>query len=309
MNEDLIGIVTVTFNSSTVIPGFMDSLLQQTHTTFILYVIDNGSWDETLQRVSKYLDSRIVTIRSSNVGVAEGNNIGIRAAIRDGCTSILLINNDTVFDPHLLSELDTGLERHESDMVVPKILYFDDPNRIWCAGGYFARLRGSAGHFGEGQQDDGKFNQPRAVEYSPTCCMLIRSSVFERIGLMDANYFVYFDDADFCYRAHREGIRLFYISSARLFHKVASLTGIESDFSTRYGVRNRVYYILKNLPNWKAVFLLPMLQIYLFTKFVLMKRKFKSFWIAEKAFWEGISLFLGVWRQMSHPACASELPQ
>jgi hypothetical protein len=309
MNEGFIGVVTVTFNSSNVISDFMESLLRQSHGTFILYLVDNGSSDETLQRVSEYHDTRIVIIRSSNVGVAEGNNIGIRAALREGCTSVLLINNDTAFDHNLLSDLNAGLKHYESDMVVPKICYFDEPNKIWCAGGYFARMRGSAGHFGEGREDDGQFDQTRAVQYSPTCCMLIKSTVFGRIGLMDSNYFVYFDDTDFCYRALQARLKLFYISSARLLHKVAGLTGIESDFSIRYGVRNRVYYILKNLPNWHALFLLPVVQIYVFTKFVLMKRRLKSFWIAEKAFWEGISLFLRVGQQASNRPCASEALQ
>jgi len=288
----VIGVVTVTFNSGAVIRGFMDSLLKQTYTEFILYVIDNASTDETVQCLSDYKDPRIIVVsNTTNVGVAEGNNVGIRAALRDECKSVLLINNDTSFNSDLLSQLSAGLERYQSDMVVPKIFYFDEPDKIWCAGGYFARIRGSAGHFGEDCKDHGQFDRSRMVLYAPTCCMLIKKDVFERIGLMDANYFVYFDDADFCYRAYRAGIKLFYVSSACLLHKVASLTGIESDFSIRYGVRNRVYYALKNLPEWHVLFLLPVLQIYVIAKYMFAKRKLRTFWVAEKAFWEGFSLF------------------
>jgi len=290
--QNLIGVVTVTFNSASVIHDFINSLLKQTHTGFVAYIVDNASSDETLQWLAEYHDARVVVVRNpTNVGVAEGNNIGIRAALRDACASVLLINNDTKFAPDLLSELDEGLGKYQSDMVVPKIFYFDEPDRIWCAGGYFARIRGSAGHFGEDRKDEGQFDRSRLVHYAPTCCMLIKREVFEKIGLMDANYFVYFDDADFCYRAYKAGIKLFYVSSARLFHKVASLTGIESDFSIRYGVRNRVYYVLKNLPEWHVLFLLPALQIYVIAKFMFVKRGLKTFWVAEKAFWEGFSLF------------------
>jgi GT2 family glycosyltransferase len=291
--RSLIGVVTVTFNSGSVLAGFMDSMLKQSHLEFILYIIDNASSDATLEVLSEYKDPRIVLIpNDSNVGVAEGNNIGIRAALKDGCASVLLINNDTVFDSDLVSKLVEGLEQHKCEMVVPKIMYFDDPERIWCAGGYFRRMRAASGHFGFGRKDDGQFDQPRAVDYSPTCCMLVSSKVFGRIGLMDANYFVYFDDTDFCLRAYRAGIKLIYIPTARLLHKVSCLTGgAESEFTLRFSTRNHMYYLLKNFPGWQTFFSLPAFQICIFAKYVFWLRKLKSFWVAEKAFWEGISLF------------------
>jgi GT2 family glycosyltransferase len=292
-NEALIGVVTVSFNSASVIRGFMDSLLQQKHAAFILYVIDNASSDETLQRLAEYTDPRVVKIRNStNVGVAEGNNIGIRAALKDNCAYVLLVNNDTVFDDNLLSQLKTGLQTYACDMIVPKIVYFDVPDKIWCAGGYFRRLDGTSRHFGYGKKDDGRFDQSRSVPYSPTCCMLIKAAVFERIGLMDANYFVYFDDADFCHRAQRQAFRLYYLSSARVRHKVSSLTGgAESDFTVRYCTRNQVYYVLKNLPRWQLLYYLPLFQIRIFAKYFLLSRRLTALWMAEKAFFAGVSLF------------------
>ena len=287
-----VGVVTVTFNSGSVIREFMESLLKQTHAEFILYVIDNASSDETLKVLSEYEDARVVVIpNQANVGVAEGNNIGIRAALKDGCCSVLLINNDTVFDSDLVSKLAEGLEQYQCDMIVPKILYFDRPETIWCAGGYFSRYRGSARHFGSDRKDDGRFDQPREVNYSPTCCMLIKREVFERVGLMDANYFVYFDDTDFCNRAHRGGERLFYLPSARLLHKVSSLTGADSDFTYQYTIRNHVYYLLNNFPRWQLLYYLPAFQIYIFTKFLISLRNRRAFWVAQRAFWKGFSHF------------------
>lgn len=292
--RSLVGVVTVTFNSGTVLRAFMDSVFKQTHAEFRLYVVDNASSDNTLALLFEHQDARIVVIPSqANVGVAEGNNIGIRAALKDGCASVLLVNNDTEFDSGLVSKLVAGLGEYECDMIVPKILYFDQPDRIWCAGGALSRIRGSARHFGWNRKDDGSFDQPRAVNYSPTCCMLIKREVFTRVGLMDSNYFAYFDDTDFCQRAFQAGVRLFYLPSARLSHKVASLTGgVESDFSTRYGVRNRVYYLAKHFPQWQVFFRVPTYHVYIFVKYFFVVRRPKSFWVAQKAFWEGISLSL-----------------
>jgi GT2 family glycosyltransferase len=287
---NLIGVVTVTYNSATVIRAFMDCLLVQTHSEFRLYVIDNSSSDETLALLADYHDSRIIIVRNrDNVGVAEGNNIGIRAALKDGCAFVLLINNDTVFSSDLLSKLVEGLREHHSDMVVPKIVYFDEPDKIWSAGGYFSALHGASRHFGYEQKDDGQFDQPRAVSYNPTCCMLIKREVFDVVGLMDANYFVYFDDTDFCLRAYRAGVKLFYLPAARLKHKVSSLTGGTSSFTVRYHTRNHVYYFLKNYSRWQICFYCPAYYIYILGEHL---RRPKSYWVAQKAFWEGISLFV-----------------
>jgi hypothetical protein len=122
--------------------------------------------------------------------------------------------------------------------------------------------------------------------------MLIRREVFERIGFLDDKYFAYFEDTDFCYRAKQSGISLFYIPSAHLLHKVSSLTGSDSDFSIHYSVRNHVYYILKNLPGWQRLFYIPAFQIHIVTKFIFQKRKPNAFWMAERAFCEGISIYL-----------------
>jgi len=290
--SNLIGVVTVTYNSAAVIRGFMDSLLLQTHSHFGLYLIDNASSDGTLALLADYPDSRVTIIRNTdNVGVAEGNNLGIRAALQDGCAFVLLINNDTVFDPDLLAMLLDGLQKHDAEMAVPMIVFFDEPDKIWSAGGYFSALRGCSRHFGFAQKDDGTFDQPRRVSYSPTCCMLIKREVFDRVGLMDANYFVYFDDTDFCWRAHRAGVKLLYLPAARLKHKVSGLTGVQSSFTVRYHTRNHVYYFLKNYPRWRALFYCPAYYFYIFGEHLLVLRHPKSFWVAQKAFWEGISLF------------------
>jgi len=288
-----IGVVTVTYNSGGVIDEFMMSILKQTYADFILYIVDNASPDDTLRRLAEYRDDRIVPIPNEvNTGVAEGNNIGIRAALKDGCGFVLLINNDTVFEPNLISKLTDGLREHKCDMVVPKILFFDDPTKIWCAGGYFNALRGTGSHFGLGRKDDGRFDLARAVGYSPTCCMLIKREVFDRVGLMDSSYFLYFDDTDFCLRAYRSGVKLWYLSSARLRHKVSSLTGGTSIVTIRYITRNHVYYMLKHYPRWQIVLYCSMLYVYILGKYLFLSRRPKLFWAAQKAFWEGIFLFV-----------------
>lgn len=250
-----IGVVTVTYNSADVLPEFLRCMLAQTHDDFLLFVVDNASTDDTLAIVGTLDDPRVRLIANAdNRGVAAGNNQGIAAALEAGCSSVLLLNNDTSFPPDLLASLDQALHRYGVEMVCPKIVYFDEPKRIWAAGGGFQPWLGYTNvHFGEGKPDHGQYDHPRRVTYSPTCCVLIRDQVFRTVGLMDERYFVYSDDTDFMFRAMRAGIAMQYIPTPTLLHKVGYLTGGEtSPFSIRYGTRNRVFFLIKHFGRLRA---------------------------------------------------------
>jgi GT2 family glycosyltransferase len=244
----LVGVVTVTYNSAEYLEPFLRCIHAQSHRDFVLFVVDNASKDDTLNRLREHEDQRMVIIANSdNVGVAEGNNQGIRAALSTNCDSILLLNNDTEFGPELVGGLIEGLERYQCDMATPKMLYYFDPCTIWAAGGGFNRWSGQRSfHYGLDQRDSGAWDLPRSVEYAPTCCVLIKKSVFESVGLMDSTYFVYNDDADFLYRAKLARCRMWYLPHLRLQHKASSSTGgLQSSFSVRFATRNRVYFLLK----------------------------------------------------------------
>jgi GT2 family glycosyltransferase len=290
-----VGIVTVTYNSGQVIRGFMTSLLQQTHSDFLLYIVDNASSDQTLEQLARYRDSRVSVIRNQgNLGIAEANNQGTSTALESGCEAVLFINNDTEFEPSLLEKLAAGIKEYACDMIAPKILFHDNQQLIWSAGGGFNPLKGYAGyHYGLGQIDRGQFNETRRVDHAPACCLLVQKAVFAKIGFMDSRYFVYHDDTDFCYRAKRAGLKLIFLPSAKLFHKASSLTGgPESDFSVRYRTRNQVYFMLKHLGLWRGLYYLPAFQVFLLLRLIFRRIDLPGFFLREKAFAEG----LRIWR-------------
>src|SRR4051812_22766558 len=112
-----VGVVTVTYNSGKVLQDFLCCILSQTHSNFVLFAIDNASTDSTLQQLHACTDPRVAIIANpDNRGVAEGNNQGIRAALEAYCDSVLLINNDTVFENGLIEKLLAGLSQHGADM-------------------------------------------------------------------------------------------------------------------------------------------------------------------------------------------------
>jgi GT2 family glycosyltransferase len=290
-----VAVVTVTYNSGAVVAEFMRSALAQDHPALLIYVIDNASSDETLHRVRQFQDSRIRVIESGgNVGFAAGCNTGMRAALAEGCSHVLIINNDTTFGPNLISRLLQAETELGADLTVPKIYRFDEPRRIWAAGGRFRRLRGYASaHLGEDAIDAGQYDEPRPVDFAPGCCILIRRSAIERVGYFDARYFVYTEDADYCWRAKSLGLKLWYTPTASLLHKVSSLTGGSgSPFFVRYTTRNRVIFIRKHLSFPARLLWLVSLQLLIHWRLLAGKEKWAIYRLKQRAFREGLAVDL-----------------
>lgn len=249
MQEDKIGIVTVLYNSAPVLKDFFETLNIQTYKNFILYVVNNNSPDNSLELVNEYSKNvffKTVVINSKeNVGVAAGNNLGIKKALEDSCAYILLSNNDIVLTPITIENLFKKHNELKADLSVSKAYYYGT-NKLWLGGGYFNKIRFTGMHIGINEEDSGQYDECKEITYAPTCFMLVNSSVFKEDLLMDEKYFVYFDDTDFVYRCiflyHK---KLFYIPDSSIQHKVSCSTGDESDFSIRYINRNWIYFARK----------------------------------------------------------------
>ena len=260
-----IGIVTVLYNSDDVLPGFFASLAKQQGIRYRLYVIDNSATDSGT-RISERMAAEhgidaLCVFNNANVGVAKGNNQGIELALKDGCTQVLLANNDTEFGPKTILDLWAALDGGKELAITPKIMYFDEPELLWYAGGHINCWTMRTPHYGLKERDRGQFDHLRHVDYAPTCFMMLDATVFADVGLMDERYFVYYDDSDFVLRMNRRGVRIRYAPGAKVLHKVSTSTGGElSPFSLYYTNRNRLYFIRKNLSGLqKAVAFLYMM--------------------------------------------------
>ncbi len=299
-----IGLVTITYNSAKVIEPFMDCVLRQTHTDFILYIIDNISSDNTLELLSKYKDDRIVIIvNTQNVGVAAGNNQGILRAMADGCDEILIINNDVEFEYTLLEKLSRQLEELNCSLVAPKMMYHPETHLIWWAGTKFNPKEGCmTHHIGIQEEDKGQYDHIEKMDYAPTCCVLLKREVIDDIGLMDEKYFAYYDDTDFFYRIFKQGKHvLFYYPFVQFYHKVGGLSNMKkgnakkfkfNNFYIHLITRNHVYYLRKqkSLRAWWNIiyFFFRMNLRFIFSgKYHL---NFATFRLLQSSFWEGLKM-------------------
>ncbi len=276
-----IGLVTVLYNSDDVLEGFFKSLSRQSFKDYVLYLVDNSVNSKTNNLINQYSTefpvSQVKHIKSQgNIGVAAGNNVGIKNALEDNCSHIVLLNNDIEFEQeYLFEKLVSECSEKGESILVPKILYYDT-RRLWMAGGYMDEWRALGVHYGYDKADAPKFNVPKYITYAPTCFMIFRKDVFEKVGLIDEKYFAYYDDTDFILRAIRYGYKLFYDPSLIVLHKVSSSVGTNSPFYVYYSNRNKLYFIRKNLKGIKRYFSILYLlisRVFFYIKFDKVKRK------------------------------------
>lgn len=294
LNPPKIGIVTVLYKSETVLSDFFESLNCQTYKNFSLYVVDNKSPDNSLLLIDKlkrrYSFDVVIIANEDNYGIAKGNNIGIKKALEDGCDWILLSNNDVAFGENTIELLLNGTAiNNRVDMFVPKI-YFWNTNLLWFAGGRYSFYNGWTVHRGYKKEDCGHFNIPQRILYAPTCFMLIRSSVFDKVGFMDENYFVYWDDTDFVSRALKENLKLWYIPQSVVYHKESTSTGKQSDFSVYYLNRNFIYFICKNRSFFQSIYYI-LFQLFVHVLKRIFVLSFHQWKLVFKAYIDGFILF------------------
>ena len=133
-----VGIVTITYNSESVLVPFFESVLKQTYPNIKLYVIDNASTDNTLNIICRYNGKNILLTKNMrNEGVAKANNQGIKQALHDGCNHIVIANNDIEFESDLVLRLLNKKNEYNASIISPKIMYYDRPDLIWYAGAWF----------------------------------------------------------------------------------------------------------------------------------------------------------------------------
>lgn len=185
-------------------------------------IVDNGSSDDSLARFeARFGDTVDLLANGANLGFAGGMNAGARAALDAGAGAVLLLNNDTVVHESMLAELIAAADAlPQAGVLGPAIYYYDAPERLWQIGSRERALLPIPLDLGpdELRRAGGR---PLRLDYITGCAMLVRREVFERVGMLDTAYAMYFEDADFCRRVRRAGFELWGVPAARMWHRVS----------------------------------------------------------------------------------------
>lgn len=227
---------------------------------------------------SFYNNKKLVLIKNpENYGFAEGNNIGIRFAMRSlNPDYILLLNNDTVVEKSFLTEMVNVAENNSKIGVVgPKIYYYDYKGRkdvINFAGEEINFYTSRGKRFGRFEIDNGQHDEIRENDKIDGSCMLIKREVIEEVGIFDPLYFAYWEEADLCVRIKNAGYKLIYAPKACIWHKIGVTW--DSYFSYfiiyHYLVRNRLIFMWRHASSFQKTVFILFFVIYLLVNIIIM---------------------------------------
>ncbi|MBR6450646.1 MAG: glycosyltransferase family 2 protein [Fibrobacter sp.] len=232
-----IAVILVNYNGFSDTVNCIDSLCNS-ETPLHIIVVDNASKEDEAALINqKY--SNITTFRENkNLGFTGGNNIGIQWALDNGYEYIALLNNDTVIDNKLFSNLLKWADR--DTVVLPYMYYYSDPNSLWYGGGFINRRTGNAEHILKTVKDETPFE----CNFATGCCLLAHRDIWQSVGLLNDRYFMYNEDTEFSIRLIKAHKKIKIIPSAKLWHKVGKSSGGPlSPLSSYYVTRNRLHLL------------------------------------------------------------------
>jgi GT2 family glycosyltransferase len=244
-----VSIITVNFNQSFVTEELLRSIAStNTYPNIEIIVVDNGSKINDVPEL-KINYPNVKFIRSEiNLGFAGGNNIGVKEATGD---YLFFVNNDTEFTPGLVQTLANVLDDYpEVGMVSPKIMYFDDQDMIQYAGftpmNYYTAGNSCIGQF---ETDLGQYNNICGpTGYAHGAAMMVKKEAIDKGGLMAENFFLYYEEMDWCDHIRKAGYQVWVDTRAVIYHKESVSVGKISGLKEYFMNRNRILFIRRNAP-------------------------------------------------------------
>jgi len=250
----LVSIITVNFNQHQVNIDFLKSIkANPSHHNVEVIMVDNGSKEE-FEDEYKSIYSNLIYVRSNkNLGFAGGNNLGIEVASGD---YLLLLNNDTEITSNTIDVLVDELEQNkEIGLISPLILYYDKPDVIQYAGftkmNYLTCRNAEIGHldFDKGQY----ILDSRETGYCHGAAMMCRKADLEIAGLMADEFFLYYEELDWCEKFKKAGKKVWFTGKTKIYHKESISVGKESVIKTYFMTRNRMLFIRRNTGYFNTV--------------------------------------------------------
>lgn len=218
----------------------LESVRELDYPEIRVVLVDNGSTDGSAAVIAERFPSVTLLRNEENVGFAAGNNAGVRNALEAGAEYLWLLNNDTVVEKDTLKNLVKALQGTPgAGMASPVIHYHGDPDSVQFCGSYIDWERRRIVKV----ENPGSLPGNGANVSLWGTALLIKRGVVERIGHLDAKYFAYHEDEEYCMRAARAGYRCIVVPGARLFHKNSRSTG-SNDAPMQVFLRSRNLFFL-----------------------------------------------------------------
>ena len=235
--------------------GCLDSLVRARRVPDTIVVVDNGSTDHSVEQIMNWGHCHFPTVicddnasstqrsseydlpppficlqHSQNRGYGAGNNLGISWALKQGLFDFIwLLNNDTMVSFGSLTALLSCADKSNTSVFGATVVFADQPNVVQCGGGcrynaWTSMLTPSLAGIALEQVFEVADDDP-PLDYIYGASMFVRSTIFDSCGLLSEEYFLFYEELDFCERVKQQGFTLGWCRGAVVSHKVAQSIG------------------------------------------------------------------------------------
>ncbi len=228
----MLSIIIVNYKSSGDITDCLESIIrfEKKYTDYEIIIVDNNSGDPGLDILKTGFPFIRIINAEKNGGFAYGNNIGIKNASGD---FILLLNPDTYLTDNSIEKLYNRIKSDDKTGIIgPMLLFPDGTNQsyylpksylnLWklvCERFYLYRIFKSIPFFNSYYRTYMDYSRESCVGQVSGAALLFRKSILSKTGILDENYFMYFEESDLCLQAARNGIAQLYYPESRIVHK------------------------------------------------------------------------------------------
>ena len=299
INKLSIAVILVNWKKYNLTSKCIDSLNKSNYKNFKIILVDNEYSEKSLIDLRNKHKELIVFKEKNNLGFAGGNNIGIRYALENDYDYIMLLNNDTEVKENFILPLVERIEKdHFLGAVQPLILNFSNKSIIWNAGGKLNKFLGLTST----RLNNNKLNSSIVfddyTDWISGCCILIKSEILTKVGLLDEKFFNYYEDVDWSLRMKNLGYDLGFVKESIIYHHGSSSSknkktkeGVISSKIHYFNIRNHILLLKKhkNLFNFFGIIFFQIIKITSYVFYFLIRFRFNKLTMVLKGLKHGLN--------------------
>jgi GT2 family glycosyltransferase len=299
----MVGVILINYKdyAKRYLAACRDSLRCQTYQDFRVYLVDNASTADSIACLKEmYPEATILPRPDGNY--CAGNNVGMRAAIADGCAYLVAANMDTVFEPDWLKELTAALENQPAAGVAQSLILLYPKTEaertvplINTTGNLIHFLFfGFTNNYAQPQSSVSLVGYPEISGYASGCSLMIRREVYELIGGYEESYYMYHDDLDISLKVRLAGFKIILAPRSVVWHKYEFSRSVRMLY---YMERNRAICFFAFYPLGSLLLLLP---VWLIMSLGMALYSIIGGWFGTKLRVTGYFFTPAGWREVRH---------
>ena len=248
-----LGVVILNWNGENLIKKFLPSVIKHTPIIHNIYLIDNGSNDDSVEFIRSNFNRVKIIQLDKNYGFAKGYNIGVKNIDDD---ILCLLNNDVEVSENWTEEILKQFAAEPNTAVIqPKLKdYYNKSNFDYAgaAGGFLDKYGYpycNGRIYNNVEVDKNQYDKTREIFWACGACFFIRNNIFKKFGGFDDVYWAHFEEIDLCWRLQNHGFKIRFNAKSIVYHANGGTLNHNNPNKTYLNYRNMLFTITKNSKN------------------------------------------------------------